>query len=63
MRYPLVCVLALALGVVGCNETSGENGSGGAAGAGGFEPRACQPGSPRVLSVAVWVQGEGSRGS
>ena len=35
MRYPLVCLLALALGVVGCNETSGKDGSGGAAGAGG----------------------------
>ena len=29
MRYPLVCLLALALGVVGCNETSGKDGSGG----------------------------------
>jgi hypothetical protein len=35
MRYALVCVLAFALGVVGCNETSGTDGSGGAAGAGG----------------------------
>lgn len=35
MRYPLVCLLALALGVVGCNETSGKDGNGGAAGAGG----------------------------